>query len=288
MLFSIIIPTYNRAHLIENTIRSVLNQTYTNFELIIVDDGSTDNTESVVKSIDDERIKYYKKENAERGAARNYGIDKSKGDYITFLDSDDVFYSNALASAFEAIKKDCPGFFHLSYEILYEEDSIIQSYNTNNPMFLVKGNPLSCIGIFIKSDIFNAHKFNEDRLLSGSEDWELWMRLYANYGLISYKDICGAIIQHDQRSVMSYSEEELCYRKNKAIEYAFKDDKVRSVFSRYMLKINAYLNSYIALHLILSKNKKRALHYYLEALKLYPILFFSRRSLAIIKHLIFS
>jgi len=76
ILFSIIIPTYNRAHLISKSIKSVLNQTYSNWELILVDDGSEDNTEEIVNSFGDNRIKYFYKKNEERSIARNYGIDK--------------------------------------------------------------------------------------------------------------------------------------------------------------------------------------------------------------------
>ena len=72
-LFSIVIPTYNRAHLIGKTIESVLRQEFTDFEILIVDDGSKDNTEEVASTFTDKRIRYLKKQNAERGAARNYG-----------------------------------------------------------------------------------------------------------------------------------------------------------------------------------------------------------------------
>ena len=98
---SIIMPTYNRAWCIEKAIKSVLNQTYGNWELIIVDDPSTDNTEEVVKNyLSDKRIKYFRF-NERRGVhiARNRGIDEAKGEYIVFLDTDDKFYNN------ESLKK---------------------------------------------------------------------------------------------------------------------------------------------------------------------------------------
>jgi glycosyltransferase involved in cell wall biosynthesis len=79
--FSIIIPTYNRAAFITKAISSVLSQSVENFELIVVDDGSTDNTASIVAKIQDHRLRYFKKENRERAAARNFGIKQSAGNW---------------------------------------------------------------------------------------------------------------------------------------------------------------------------------------------------------------
>src|SRR5690554_6195096 len=97
--FSIVIPTYNRAEIIGETIQSVINQSFSDFELLIVDDGGTDETDKVVATFPDKRITYFKKENAERGAARNFGANKSKGKYLNFLDSDDLLYPNHLETA---------------------------------------------------------------------------------------------------------------------------------------------------------------------------------------------
>lgn len=89
-LFSIIIPSYNRAHILPQAINSVVNQTYSNWELLVVDDGSTDATATVVKEFKDHRIHYLYKQNGGVCSARNYGVNFSKGDYIVFLDSDDA------------------------------------------------------------------------------------------------------------------------------------------------------------------------------------------------------
>jgi len=99
-LVSVILTTYNRAQLLPRAINSVLNQTYPNFELIIVNGGSTDNTEEVVKSFKDERIQYYKqKENKGMLADRNKGFDVAKGDYVAILDDDDELLPEALETA---------------------------------------------------------------------------------------------------------------------------------------------------------------------------------------------
>ena len=97
--FSFIIPTFNRSHLLKKTINSLLNQKYKNFEIIIIDDGSTDSTRQIINKIDNSKIKYYFQENQERGVARNIGFSKSRGDYINFFDSDDIAYDNLLEVA---------------------------------------------------------------------------------------------------------------------------------------------------------------------------------------------
>src|SRR6187431_742724 len=91
IFFSVIIPTYNRAHFILEAVDSILAQNYSSFEAIIVDDGSTDNTRSVIenKYARDTRVRYFQKKNEERGAARNFGLKEAKGNYAVFFDSDD-------------------------------------------------------------------------------------------------------------------------------------------------------------------------------------------------------
>src|SRR5438105_4070082 len=114
IFFSVIIPTYNRSHLIAKTLGYVLAQTYSDFEIIIIDDGSTDKTEEIIGSIKDARISYYKIDNAERGAARNYGVHKAKGDYVNFFDSDDALYNSHLSLAEKNIVTlDNPEIFYL-------------------------------------------------------------------------------------------------------------------------------------------------------------------------------
>lgn len=105
-LISIIIPLYNKQSVIQKTIDSILCQKYTNFEVIVVDDGSTDNSVQVVRSYDDPRIRIYQKKNGGPSSARNYGVKKSVGEWVIFLDADDTFVPEALTILFRPIKKD--------------------------------------------------------------------------------------------------------------------------------------------------------------------------------------
>ena len=96
MLFSVVIPAYNREKEITRAVNSVLNQTCQDFEIIIVDDGSTDNTCDVIKSINDKRIRYVKQVNSGASVARNTGITEARGKYVSFLDSDDEWLPQML------------------------------------------------------------------------------------------------------------------------------------------------------------------------------------------------
>lgn len=292
IFFSVIIPTYNRAEIIMDSINSVLNQKYGNFEIIVVDDGSTDETSLVIKAINSNRISYYKIPNSERGAARNFGIDKSNGEYVTFLDSDDIYYPDYLSNAFESLAKyRFPVFFHQAYEFkAAESNKVIRKFTVANDDIksLVKGNHLSCIGIFIKKEVTDKFRFNEDRNLSGSEDWELWLRLAANFGLKTDGRISGALIVHKMRSVYNYPEEKLLMRKNLALMYAFEDEMVRKKFGEYRVAMEAYCDSYISLHLALSGQIKKTLRYLLRAIYLFPISVFNKRTIAIFKYILIN
>lgn len=104
-LVTVIIPTYNRVNLISSAIESVLNQTYKNWEIIIVDDGSTDNTKEIIQPyLIDARIKYFFINNSGACVARNYGIDLSNGSYLSFLDSDDEYYPRKIELQVEVFK----------------------------------------------------------------------------------------------------------------------------------------------------------------------------------------
>jgi glycosyltransferase involved in cell wall biosynthesis len=131
---SIIIPTFNRGHLINEALNSVLEQTHTNWECIVVDDGSTDNTSEVLKSYcnQDKRFHFYKRpDNRPKGAnaCRNYGFEKSKGDFVNWFDSDDVMKPNFLESKLELMKEDLDAVF--SYGAYFKDD--ILAYEISKP-----------------------------------------------------------------------------------------------------------------------------------------------------------
>jgi glycosyltransferase involved in cell wall biosynthesis len=295
ILFSIIVPTYNRAHLIANAVNSVLKQAYSSFELIIVDDGSTDKTESVINDIQSQnanaKIFYFKKENGERAAARNYGLKQAKGRYVNFFDSDDELYAIHLAEAANVINgKPNIEVFHLGYEIKSASGKLIsKSPEYQSPLLkqLIKGNFLSCNGVFIRKDIALENQFNEDRRLSAAEDWELWLRLSAKYPIHYINTITSVIINHDERSVLQADKGKLLTRMELFMDSINQNLQVRDYYKNDLYKLAASCYSYISLHLALVKHsRKESIKYLLKALRVTPAFVFQRRFLAIIKHLL--
>jgi glycosyltransferase involved in cell wall biosynthesis len=291
IFFSIVIPTFNRSFFLLKAIESCLAQTYPHYEIIVVDDGSTDDTEIDVRCLPSNRILYFKKENGERAVARNYGISKAKGDYITFLDSDDLLYPSYLSNGFESIKKfHLPPFFHLAYEVKNDKGQVVSKkdfMSSGDYKLLVRGNPLSCLGIFVKREVLANFQFNEDRKLIMVEDWELWIRLLANFGIKTDRRISAAMIYHKKRSLAEAEAEQLANAKQLAIQYAFKDNEVKKVYGKYKYQMIAFAESYVALHLAVGHYRKSALKYLQKSIAHYPLVILSKRFLVILKRLVF-
>jgi glycosyltransferase involved in cell wall biosynthesis len=228
-IISIIVPTYNRGHLIEKTLLSLLNQSDSRYEIIVVDDGSTDDTEFVVKAYLSDKLFYYKKENAERAAARNFGTQKARGLYINWFDSDDLALENHVAKAISSIEAhDNLDWFHLNYNIVNPFGELIKNGNKilNVNEGLKKGNIFSCNGVFVKKEIALKNPFNEDRALSASEDYELWLRLLSQYSCICIDTISSSIVQHEERSVLMSDPQKLISRFEKFIQYTTSNDSI--------------------------------------------------------------
>ncbi len=183
-LVSVIIPTYNRAKLIKKSVESVLNQTYNNIELIIVDDASKDNTEEVVKTIKDKRIKYIKlKTNKGACNARNVGIKEANGKYITFQDSDDEYHKDKIEKQLKNLIKNNSDFDFCKIKITQNDSSFIvpnaeqeKSIKEEKIMDeLCNGNFISTQAIFVKADCIKKHLFdiNMPRL----QDYDLVLRM---------------------------------------------------------------------------------------------------------------
>ena len=179
---SVIIPTYNRGNVLLKSVESVLNQTYDNIELIIVDDGSTDNTKDIVKKLqlEDKRIKYvsYKKN---KGAchARNVGIKKATGKYIAFQDSDDVFMCDKLEKQYTNMLKNksdmdfCKVRINIGdFNVTFPNDNTVKKIKLKKYVDeLCNGNYISTQSILIKKEVVNQYLFDEN--LKRFQDYDL-------------------------------------------------------------------------------------------------------------------
>ena len=289
--FSIIIPTFNRSELIVTTLLSTLNQIYDDLEVIVVDDGGSDNTEQVVSSLSNIKIRYFKKENGERGAARNFGLKKATGNYVTFLDSDDLLYPNYLSEAIRFIKeKNLPDFFYQGYNIVNKKGEkilVVNKLRSNSKLDLIlEGNFLACQGVFVKREIALKNLFNDDYFLSGSEDYELWLRLSNRFDLIQNPVVTSALVEHEDRSVININPNNLIKRKELMLSYLQLNEEFNTVWKKYrhIIKSNAY--SYISLHLALANYKSLSLKYFFLSVWFNPNFLFKRRFLTIIKNLL--
>ena len=184
MMFSVILPTYNRAKFIEEAINSVLNQEYSNWELIIIDNFSEDNTQQIVEKFKDSRIKYVKyKNDGIIAKSRNYGIKISNGNYLAFLDSDDYWYENKLSNILSFIKNYSCDFLyhnmHIKYQNSYLKRKIKYTRKLNNPYLdlINLGPAFATSSVVLKRNLFlKINLFNEAKNYLAWEDFDAWLR----------------------------------------------------------------------------------------------------------------
>jgi len=185
-LISVIIPFYNQEHYFEECLNSVIHQTYSNFEIIIINDGSDKKydkilTELQLKHLD--KIKIFGQENKGVSAARNLGILKSKGEYVAFIDSDDVWLPNKLEYQINLIKKKKIDFIHGSYLIINENDSFVGKFIAKSLDYndLIKSCDVGLSTVLIKSNLIKKHLFKN---ISTKEDYVCWLSVIKEINLL--------------------------------------------------------------------------------------------------------
>ena len=179
-MVSVIIPCYNHGHFLKETVFSVIKQTYTNWECIIINDGSTDDTENIAKELctTDLRIRYLHKNNAGLSAARNTGIAKAVGIYILPLDADDLLLPDYIQTTIEVLESE------KNIRLIYTGTQLFGMENgVRNEPFILKNfmlkNLIPCTALFYKEDWKKVNGYNE-KMLNGYEDWDFWMSLIEN------------------------------------------------------------------------------------------------------------
>ncbi len=203
--FSIIIPTYNRSAYLPKTIQSVIDQSFTDWECLVIDDGSTDNTEDVVKEFNEPRIKYFWKENEERSIARNYGIARAKGMFVCFLDSDDYYKSDHLQVLYKYIlgKQKEAALYYTGMEKNADGNTTpLPVYDPDkypHPVNFILEHFLFINSVCVHRDVFQKYRFPENFYVW--EDTHLWLRVVANYPFYQISEITTGWNLHENSSV---------------------------------------------------------------------------------------
>lgn len=208
--FSVIIPLFNKESFIEKTIRSVLNQTFDDYELLIINDGSTDGSENKVLRFKDKRINYYFQENQGASSTRNLGILKAKGDFITFLDADDYWYADFLEtltiyiSKFPqhkvfatAIEVETPkSVFKAEYSINKTNNFEIVNYFTAS----LKQSVICTSSAAFERTVFSESVGVFDTSIKSGQDVDLWIRVGLKHEIVFIWKI-GARYVYDEKSL---------------------------------------------------------------------------------------
>ncbi|HDP68267.1 MAG TPA: glycosyltransferase [Candidatus Marinimicrobia bacterium] len=203
---SVIIPTYNRGAVLEQAIKSVLNQTYQNYEIIVVDDGSTDNTHRILQKYG-HKIRYYSKLHGGVSSSRNFGLEKSEGSWVAFLDSDDYWMPEKLERQIEFVRQNPEFLIVQTDEKWIRRGKFVNSMQKHRKYggWIFKQCLPLCIvspsAVMVHQRVFNdVGVFDED--LPVCEDYDLWLRIAYKYpiGLIEEKLIVKTGGHPDQLS----------------------------------------------------------------------------------------
>ena len=268
--FTVVIPTYNRAALIPATLDSVLAQDWDDYEVVVVDDGSTDNTREIIEKLyaRSERVRYFRQANSERGAARNLGLREARGQYVVFFDSDDLMHTDhlsTLASIAEARPE--TNFLATKYEILRDGEAHPSSLHELKEGFydldlFLRGNPLAC-NVCVRRENPALSLFVEDRRYAVFEDWMFMVQNLASDRLYLSDRVTITLIDHDRRSMRGDNREII--RKNRLARDWIVENVPLTTAQRKIL--DGYSHYFCAIHSYLDDNRREGLGHLLNAVK---------------------
>ena len=234
--FSIIIPTYNQGNFLKKALNSVLNQTYKNFEIIIIDNHSDDNTQEVVKSFKSNKIIYERIYNQGIiGKSRNLGIKKSRGKWVAFLDSDDFWYGERLQKIFNFLSNEEKYEVICTDELIVDEPMGIKKVWRYGPFkenfyktLLKKGNCISTSASVVKKDFLLEQNinFNEDKNFVTAEDYDFFMNLA--FKKAKFKFLHEVMGEH------------LFHNKSQSSNYVWHKKSVMSVVKHHVFKVQDF------------------------------------------------
>lgn len=271
--FSIILPTYNRAQLIRETLETLLNQHYPYYEIIVVDDGSTDSTKEVVERefIDEKKLRYYYKQNEERGAARNFGMAKASGNYAIFFDSDDWMKPDYLQLLHDAIKSQRHPPFMVAAKYTFKDENGREWHSAMHNIAegwygindFLKGNMLAC-NFCIQLRHPDLKPFPEDRSLASMEDWLFLLHNLVNQKIF-IKDRVGVVMREHSGRSMANNKVIIAARKE-ATKWALKQLPLNKEQQKTLVAFSSY---FCGIHEYLEGNISAALKFSLRAMRSY-------------------
>lgn len=279
-LVSVIIPNYNTAKYIADAIESVLSQAYQNFELIVVDDGSTDNTKEVVqKYINQPTFKYIFQENKGLSAARNTGIKASQGEFIAFLDADDIWLPEKLEHQIKLMDSDKVGIVSCSGYTTNEKGEILDTFikkNYSNRYLLLRDlsmkNVVSGGGstALVRKTCFDVIGLFDENLKS-SEDWDMWLRIAQRFDIIFVEKPLVKIRVRNNSMCSSSNATKMLRYELLVIDKLFSSKSSLNLFN-FLLKRKIYGYRYFRASnsCKLIGNDKDAKRYILKSFYLYP------------------
>lgn len=195
-VFSVVIPTYNRPYKVVRAIKSVLAQTFNDYEIWVIDDGSTEKYTIALEPFKS-KINYLYKPNGGLSSARNAGILKSNGTYVAFLDDDDWWYPHKLEYLAQAIQ-DRPdvGLFYSNVDFVKENGEKLWVQKSRNVgkqsyLLLLKGNIIPMPTVVVKKSCFNEVGLFDEKL-KGCEDWDMWIRIAQRFPFHFVNKVLGA------------------------------------------------------------------------------------------------
>lgn len=268
---SVIMPVYNDERYIEESVKSVLNQSYRNLELIIILDGCTDLTSQIIKRVAevDNRVKVLEQENKGLASARNLGLKVVRGKYIAFIDSDDLWDKKKLEKQIEILENNPDVGLVSCYAAIIDKDSNVTGIRVgsklNGYVFkkVIECNGIGCTSIpLIRKNQIDQADFFDEELFSG-EDWDLWIKISKN---CHFHTIEESLVFYRRSSLRLTNNYENLYKEylkltDKNISRKFVDEKNRNHF----LSNNSLL---IAIMCILDYNIRESWMFLIKSIKL--------------------
>lgn len=264
---SVVIPTYNAAQYVGEAIESVLNQTFKDYEIVVVDDGSTDNTEELLQKYVD-RIRYIKQKNGGEGAARNRGIREAHGEWVAFLDADDLWLPHKLKVQMEFVEQ------HPDVDFIYGDTSVFDSnrvlsksvFSERQPhegriiKNLLRENCVPILSVIARKKCFEKSGLFKEGM-KYCTDYEMWLR-FAKYFKFGYVNEVVASCRKHEKGV-SQNMEQMHKTHLNILNTTLKDMKIPYAAADRIRSFNYFKNGYLCFE---KKNKDASKNFFLSIL----------------------